>query len=97
MQTLKKKTLPILFAPSLRTLDTCISPKMTEAFPVQDTTTGGVFSGLSDGAKRIGRVFFFNVCMEGVEMNQHIRLAHIVRSEERRVGKECRSRWSPYH
>ena len=20
-----------------------------------------------------------------------------VRSEERRVGKECRSRWSPYH
>ena len=22
---------------------------------------------------------------------------HSVRSEERRVGKECRSRWSPYH
>ena len=22
---------------------------------------------------------------------------HDVRSEERRVGKECRSRWSPYH
>ena len=22
---------------------------------------------------------------------------NIVRSEERRVGKECRSRWSPYH
>ena len=22
---------------------------------------------------------------------------HILRSEERRVGKECRSRWSPYH
>ena len=21
----------------------------------------------------------------------------ILRSEERRVGKECRSRWSPYH
>ena len=25
------------------------------------------------------------------------RLPSIVRSEERRVGKECRSRWSPYH
>src|SRR3989449_2781913 len=25
------------------------------------------------------------------------RMPHIVRSEERRVGKECRSRWSPYH
>ena len=24
-------------------------------------------------------------------------LESIVRSEERRVGKECRSRWSPYH
>ena len=24
-------------------------------------------------------------------------LARIIRSEERRVGKECRSRWSPYH
>ena len=22
---------------------------------------------------------------------------HAGRSEERRVGKECRSRWSPYH
>ena len=24
-------------------------------------------------------------------------LAGMTRSEERRVGKECRSRWSPYH
>ena len=24
-------------------------------------------------------------------------LSHHRRSEERRVGKECRSRWSPYH
>src|SRR2546421_8525329 len=25
------------------------------------------------------------------------RMPYEVRSEERRVGKECRSRWSPYH
>src|SRR2546422_5818209 len=25
------------------------------------------------------------------------RAIHKARSEERRVGKECRSRWSPYH
>src|SRR3989441_8461476 len=25
------------------------------------------------------------------------RVLHLARSEERRVGKECRSRWSPYH
>src|ERR1041385_3273420 len=24
-------------------------------------------------------------------------LLQVIRSEERRVGKECRSRWSPYH
>ena len=24
-------------------------------------------------------------------------LGALLRSEERRVGKECRSRWSPYH
>ena len=25
------------------------------------------------------------------------RFQYQLRSEERRVGKECRSRWSPYH
>ncbi len=25
------------------------------------------------------------------------RMGEVDRSEERRVGKECRSRWSPYH
>src|SRR3712207_8186764 len=27
----------------------------------------------------------------------HLAAARTLRSEERRVGKECRSRWSPYH
>src|SRR5258708_32177672 len=29
--------------------------------------------------------------------SQSARDCLVVRSEERRVGKECRSRWSPYH
>src|SRR2546430_9766900 len=29
--------------------------------------------------------------------NGWLALLHEGRSEERRVGKECRSRWSPYH
>src|SRR5256885_353368 len=35
-----------------------------------------------------------------VEGLHHVRLRHLLlyaRSEERRIGKECRSRWSPYH
>ena len=32
-----------------------------------------------------------------VKPNCANRLKKLWRSEERRVGKECRSRWSPYH
>ena len=39
---------------------------------------------ISQGALWNGGVFAF-------------RLGYVLRSEERRVGKECRSRWSPYH
>src|SRR5256885_6588753 len=28
---------------------------------------------------------------------RHVAWVYSARSEERRVGKECRSRWSPYH
>src|SRR2546429_9602797 len=36
---------------------------------------------------------------EGVIPSRELSIKHDVdpRSEERRVGKECRSRWSPYH
>ena len=33
-----------------------------------------------------------NMTMEAITNNKKLE-----RSEERRVGKECRSRWSPYH
>src|SRR3989454_11842516 len=36
---------------------------------------------------------FAERCVEGIEADR----AQCERSEERRVGKECRSRWSPYH
>src|SRR2546422_10272636 len=32
-----------------------------------------------------------------ITYGEHDLADNIVRSEERRVGKECRSRWSPYH
>jgi 4-methylaminobutanoate oxidase (formaldehyde-forming) len=31
------------------------------------------------------------------ELKRGASMARMARSEERRVGKECRSRWSPYH
>src|SRR5256885_9104839 len=30
-------------------------------------------------------------------IKESARVTSVIRSEERRVGKECRSRWSPYH
>ena len=34
---------------------------------------------------------------QGDTTDDLIEKAKEIRSEERRVGKECRSRWSPYH
>src|SRR3989440_12498847 len=41
------------------------------------------------------RAVFFALGVPGVLAGVAVWLT--VRSEERRVGKECRSRWSPYH
>src|SRR2546426_9130472 len=35
--------------------------------------------------------------LPGADPNDHKLVAAVARSEEHRVGKECRSRWSPYH
>src|SRR2546430_17636226 len=35
--------------------------------------------------------------MNGRVLSQRLTQVRPTRSEERRVGKECRSRWSPYH
>ena len=45
----------------------------------------------------IGGVFFKSADRDQMRewYSKHLGLAD--RSEERRVGKECRSRWSPYH
>ena len=44
----------------------------------------------------VARQLFAKMGVENTTMND-IALASKKRSEERRVGKECRSRWSPYH
>ena len=48
----------------------------------------GFSSGLSDNQNNSYTALFFSMDEGGMQPN---------RSEERRVGKECRSRWSPYH
>ena len=43
-----------------------------------------------------GDIFRANI-KNNTELGQKAKAYMDKRSEERRVGKECRSRWSPYH
>ena len=52
-----------------------------------------VDSGLKEG--ETGLMPMLTMIFEYIDKNSE--LCRVLRSEERRVGKECRSRWSPYH
>src|SRR2546427_9624254 len=52
--------------------------------------------GLALGLARL-RVLPHPLQLVGEGLAQRLALTLLERSEERRVGKECRSRWSPYH
>ena len=72
-------------------------------------TTGLNYSKLSDDAKEVALNSFINfyvdqyhrgsleILSSQVSNELMATINQILRSEERRVGKECRSRWSPYH
>ena len=49
----------------------------------------------------LGMIFGATGCTSGGDDTYEIAMitdsGSVTRSEERRVGKECRSRWSPYH
>ena len=48
------------------------------------------------GLPNVGKSTLFNALTKaGIQAENYPFCT--IRSEERRVGKECRSRWSPYH
>ena len=49
------------------------------------------------GTMLYSRGVFINRCFDELNLSAPDTVRQIHRSEERRVGKECRSRWSPYH
>ena len=62
----------------------------------EDSGTGVCFTrDPSTGEKTFFGDFLLNA--QGEDVVAGIRTPMHLRSEERRVGKECRSRWSPYH
>ena len=80
--------------------------KSYEGFCLQDvdlTLEGGTILGLI-GENGAGKTTTIRAVLNLVDVDRGevevfgMRYRHqLTRSEERRVGKECRSRWSPYH
>src|SRR5256886_2930019 len=72
-----------------------ISPR--GCLPIRDVSSEGTHEGVlllrgSGLARTLGVVVLAAGATSAYAMN-----LNDTRSEERRVGKECRSRWSPYH
>ena len=53
-----------------------------------------LLGGISYAEERSDSMLFSELPMGGINITS---MWILLRSEERRVGKECRSRWSPYH
>ena len=60
------------------------------------TIPGGMYKGSDEDTNTFGVRATF-VSSAAVDEEVVYEVVKAVRSEERRVGKECRSRWSPYH
>src|SRR3712207_7590853 len=76
--------------------DVCSSDLESEANDIQPmwAPSGQTIYFVSDrGAGRRNNIYAYD--LKGGQVRQLTRFTD--RSEERRVGKECRSRWSPYH
>ena len=74
-----------------------LTPLLTAMEVVMDVLIPYVTASLIDkgiNAGDIQQVYFYGAVMVGMAF---LSLGFGIRSEERRVGKECRSRWSPYH
>ena len=70
-----------------------------EAYPDLSPPMGDHHAMAGRAAEEVERLITvpIEVEMNGIPRMTTIRSISLYRSEERRVGKECRSRWSPYH
>ena len=64
---------------------------------VRAATTLAIAEALRFGTTSVSDMYYFcdEICQTVAESGIKANISR--RSEERRVGKECRSRWSPYH
>ena len=77
--------------------EAALVPYFTAGDPDLPTTHDLVRAALAEGADAIELGVPFSDPMADGPVLQRSAARALDRSEERRVGKECRSRWSPYH
>ena len=74
---------------------------VSQGIKAQGQTSKFIFQGVERLNSKAGFRYVYdnqNKLKASVYYNAQGGVPHVLtRSEERRVGKECRSRWSPYH
>src|SRR5258708_32516946 len=90
------------FLPEIRRID-AILPKDRQTMCFSATMEGAMANLVKEYTRNPVRLAFGstlkpseNVRLQAFEVTANGK-QDALRSEERRVGKECRSRWSPYH
>ena len=88
----------VVFAPPVNEMYPAQQTVFVEPPPIADELCGasrpGHFRGMATVVLKLLNIVQPQAALFGKKDYQQL---HIIRSEERRVGKECRSRWSPYH
>src|SRR3989449_8825146 len=71
--------------------------RLAPKFPILGVCLGHQALGAAFGGKVIRAPKLFHGKTSQIQHDGKTVFRKLPRSEERRVGKECRSRWSPYH
>src|SRR5256885_14440152 len=89
-----------LFLDELCELPLELQPKLLRAIEQQEVFPVGGTRTIKTNVRIVAatnRVLRDEIAARRFREDLYFRIAVVERSEERRVGKECRSRWSPYH
>src|SRR5258708_17752643 len=79
-------------------VQTCALPISRQAICCWFRRTRTILADLQTTKRSLTAIYGLNNFQQGnLSRRTHQPIATLGRSEERRVGKECRSRWSPYH
>ena len=89
MKRMKKRKITVLAGVILCVIAGCLVKRMTAVYTQKENPIGPE-RGTTD-------VFLTAADFISEKSDQELLQEIETRSEERRVGKECRSRWSPYH